>query len=290
MGETTTIVPNVDTSHANDNPEYEAEMIAKAEAGTGVEPEAKLYAGKYKSEEALQKGVLELIKHQNGGDLEAFYTDLMKNTAGKAEDTDSESTDNSGKPEESTEEDDTDQSDSTETDEKGGEESPDEDKAEGIDFSQYANEYDTTGELSAESKQALVDSGIPEQMVDDYISGMDALRQVNQQLAYSIVGGEDNYMDMINYASNNLPKDEQIAFNEALTDKSKSSEAIQGLWNKYTEANPQFVEAASAQSSTGVQGFKSEAEFKSAMKDPRYGKDRAYTEEVENKLAVSKLI
>ena len=76
---------NVEPEVQEESQEHIDEMVAKAE---GKEPkqevqnsaeggkEEQLLAGKYKTEEDLQKGILELLKKDQGEDLESLYKNL----------------------------------------------------------------------------------------------------------------------------------------------------------------------------------------------------------------------
>lgn len=276
MGETTIITPAVDTAHTNDgNAEYEARMVAKADGGLGSTPEPKLFAGKYKSEEDLNKGILELIKKQSNGNLEEFYLNQQKAFGAPAKEAE--------KPAE------VEKKKETEDLEKKVDETEKElEKATGRDFTKYATEYEESGALAEESIAELVASGIPAEMVNGYIKGMDALKEANQAVAYNLVGGKDEYMAMLDFASTNIPKEDALAFNEAIkTDK--RDEAIKGLYARYTEANPKFIEGGS-QIASGGEGYATENEFKAARRDPRYKKDASYRDTVARKLAASKLL
>ena len=68
----------------------------------------------------------------------------------------------------------------------------------GLDFEVLANEYAENGELSQEAYQALQESGIPKNLVNQFIEGQEAKTQLIQREAYSLVGGEQQYNEMIN--------------------------------------------------------------------------------------------
>lgn len=282
MGETNFVTPDVDTSHPKDGDEaYQQEMIAKAEGGLGSETEAKLFAGKYKTEEDLQKGVLELIKHQNDGDLESFYVNLQKGMGKKTEepaDTEQET---------SPQQMELDTSDETEGDAENNQE---ENTPVQLDFDRYSKEYAQTGQISDETKEELRTAGISDEMMDTYIAGLVSLQKANNEHAYGVVGGEENYAKMAQFAKQHLTVEEREAYNKSIQTKDLAAreEAINVLWNKYTEANPQFIEGGSVQSSVPEGAFANENEFRAAMKDPRYNKDASYRDTVLAKLERSK--
>jgi hypothetical protein len=63
-----------------------------------------------------------------------------------------------------------------------------------------AAEYDASGELTADTRKALVDAGIPEATIDVYLIGLKAQADAVRSEAYTLVGGEQNYAAMIEWA------------------------------------------------------------------------------------------
>ena len=160
----------------------------------------------------------------------------------------------------------------------------------GLDFDVFQQEYLETGGLSEEAYQALEESGLPRSMVDTWIDGQDALAGQLTSEIHNIAGGQDNYTDMMQWASNNLPESEIDAYN-ATMDRMNPDEirlAVQGLNARYrSEAEPNLIQGGTGAVSGGK--FDSNAELTEAMRDPRYAKDPAYRQEVANKLARSSL-
>ena len=162
----------------------------------------------------------------------------------------------------------------------------------GLDFQMLANEYAQNGELSDDSYNALSEAGIPQQMVDQFIEGQEAKTQLIQQNAFNIVGGEQRYKSMIEWAKGNLSKGEIEAFNQDIgqQDLERTQFAIKGLFTRYAMANgvqPNLVKGT-GQARPG--GFQSVAQLKEAMKDSRYKNDPAYRNEVMQKLSVSNIM
>jgi len=161
-------------------------------------------------------------------------------------------------------------------------------------FTEYDNEFINTGEISEQSRQDIEAMGIPREMIDAYISGQQAV--VSQQFndIYSEVGGEDNYTEMLSWASENIPEDEQDAFNESVLNGTPAQMmfAIKSLASRWGGGAGQS--APLIQGNTGSIGasgaFRSLAQVTEAMRDPRYTKDPAYRKEVEDKLSNSNVI
>jgi hypothetical protein len=112
--------------------------------------------------------------------------------------------------------------------------------------------------------------------------------QVNQ--IKNVVGGEQQYSNLMEWASSSLPQNATQAFDDLCN--TGSPEAIQlavlGLQAQYQQANGyegNMVTGRGARETQDV--FRSQAEVVAAMADPRYDKDPAYREDVFNKLSRS---
>ena len=162
----------------------------------------------------------------------------------------------------------------------------------GLDFQVLADEYAENGELSAEAYEALSESGIPQQIVDQFIEGQEAKVQLMQSQAYNLVGGERQYNEMVNWASNNLSEQEIEAFNNNLStqDAAQVNFAIKGLYTQYAMSQGVAPNLVQGQGQARPGGFQSVAQLKEAMKDTRYKSDPAYRNEVMQKLSVSNIM
>jgi hypothetical protein len=108
---------------------------------------------------------------------------------------------------------------------------------------------------------------------------------------HSLVGGEEQYSELMQWASNNLPEAEIDAFNAAMDTQNPSNIrfAVQGLNARYrSEAEPSLLQGGTGAVSSGGK-FNSNAELTVAMRDPRYAQDPAYRQQVADKLARSSL-
>lgn len=161
----------------------------------------------------------------------------------------------------------------------------------GLDFDVFQQEYNETGGLSDEAYAALDEVGFPRSVVDTWIQGQDALAAQMTTEMYDIVGGQEDYNNMISWASDALPDSEIDAFNATMEtqDPNMIRLAIQGLNARYrSEAEPTLLQGGTGNVSSGGR-FESNAELTAAMSDPRYAKDPAYRQQVADKLARSSL-
>jgi len=162
----------------------------------------------------------------------------------------------------------------------------------GLSFDKYYQEYNEEGGLTGKSYNELAKAGIPKEMVDSWIEGQQALQERFVQSAYSEVGGQENFKNMVEWATNNLPSNEVDAFNRAMdsSNPSDSMFAIKNLNARYMAENsqPNLLRGDTGTPSTG--SFKSLAELRSAMADPQYATDPAFRDQVAEKLARSNLM
>lgn len=235
-----------------------------------------LLAGKYKSEEELQKGMLELLQKQNEGkSLEEIYKGLESDL---------------GKP--------------SDLPEDPPQDPPAEGEAEGearqvaenagLNFDAISQEFQESGELSEDTYNSLERAGISKEIVDSYIAGQQAIAEKQAQAVFQTVGGEENYNSMIEWAASNLKEPEIEAFNTALSGTPEQiSFAVEGLYARYSRANPSPPKGqirGSAPSSASADVYASTAQMMQDMRDPRYQKDPSFRSAVEQKLARSNIL
>jgi len=119
----------------------------------------------------------------------------------------------------------------------------------------YYEEYTENNELSDKSYTELESMGLSRDLVDGYIAGQKALADNDVATIHNVVGGQDNYANLLDWSAKNLSQSEKGDTENVATDV-----------------------------------FKSVAQVTEAMNDPRYSKDPAFRKEVEDKLARSSVI
>jgi hypothetical protein len=162
----------------------------------------------------------------------------------------------------------------------------------GLNMDTLAQEYNEKGELDAKSYEALEKAGIPKDYVNQFIEGQKAIADKQATSIKDMVGGNDAYTEMANWAADNMTDEEKTAYNTAVNSKDIETAklAVVGLKAKFEKANgnePKLVEGKATVS--GQDGFKSWAEVTRAMSDDRYSKDPAYQALVKEKLSKSDL-
>lgn len=154
-------------------------------------------------------------------------------------------------------------------------------------------EYSDKGELSEQSYEELNKMGLDKNLVDGYIAGQEAIANNEVTQVHNLVGGEDNYKKIIEFAKTNLSENEQDAFNETLDTGSieQVKFAVQGIASRagISSEQPQtMINGDSIETASDV--FESSAQVIEAMNDKRYQTDPAYRKTVEDKIARSTAI
>lgn len=279
--------PTVET--VSGTPEHIAEMVAKADAGTNNHGDAgkPLLAGKYKSEEDLNKGLIEVLKAKHGGNLEDAYKALAGNLNTDSNASDKDNTDTGT--DSQTADDAVDSSDSGDTD--GTDKGSDADAPASQLIDDATIEFAEQGELSPETYEKLGKAyNVDKSMIDNYIAGMQAQAEVAANTVYSMVGGKEAFESMKTWAATGLDARQIEMFNEDIItgDPAKISRAVQMCNDAYTRANGKqgsnFLNSnVSTSNSTG--GYGSLQEFKRDLADSRYSAgDSAFHALVQAKL------
>ena len=158
----------------------------------------------------------------------------------------------------------------------------------------YYDEFIEKNELSEKSYEELDALGLPKDLVDGYIAGQKALADNDVSEVQKVVGGQDNYAQLLDWSSKNLSQSEKDAFNNTIDNGSTEQVkmAVQGLMGRagMSADNPQQDLFEGSVDNTNTDVFGSVAQVTDAMNDPRYQKDPAYRKEVEDKLARSSVI
>lgn len=164
----------------------------------------------------------------------------------------------------------------------------------GVDWNVLEKEYTDNGELSKESLEALEKAGYPKSVVDAYINGMEAEYERLANHVVESVGGVEQFTKLQNFAktqnadyqkmwNDTMNSGNVLAIKTMLSGIQSDMIAVQGT-QKST-----IMGSGSTGAGSGDTGFSSKQDMIKAMSDPRYGKDKAYTHAVEQKVINSKL-
>jgi hypothetical protein len=160
----------------------------------------------------------------------------------------------------------------------------------GVNVDKMAEEYTKDGKISDESYKELADKGFDKATVDNYFEGREAVATLQQAEVIAVVGGQEEFNQLQEWASDNLSEDEIAVYNEAvITSTAAAKMAVEAIQNKYIQANGQSPKLIGGDTSTNVGSdvFKSSHEMVRAMGDKRYSTDPDYQKEIEAKVARS---
>jgi hypothetical protein len=105
------------------------------------------------------------------------------------------------------------------------------------------------------------------------------------------VGGQEAYNQALAWAAENLSPEDRTAYDQVITSGNKAATrfAVEALTNRYKAAvgfDGEVVSGGRAKTS-GVKPYRSNAELRSDLSNPRYQQDPAFRIDVEDRLAVS---
>jgi hypothetical protein len=158
-------------------------------------------------------------------------------------------------------------------------------------FNKYADEFSGKGELSPDSFAELEKMGYPKEMVDTYIAGLRGTQSADADAVMSVAGGSDGYQELTSWAKDNMDVKELALYNQMVSTSTDNAKmAVEWLISKRESVEGVEPTLLSGNAKPAAKDeFRSTAEVVAAMKDKRYGKDTAYTKDVEVKLGRSKV-
>lgn len=163
-------------------------------------------------------------------------------------------------------------------------------KAAKLDMGTLQQEFDTNGALSDGSYAALEAAGITKEVVNAYIAGQQALVDQHAAQGFALVGGQESYAKMVQWAATNMSAAEQDAFNTSVVGTpAQMSQAILGLKSRYEGSmgrDPVLLAGQQGGTPASEAPFASRAQVTEAMNDPRYKKDPAYRAMVERRIGL----
>ena len=268
MAETLTYDPGTDSVTVGDNltPEEQDSL----QVGEAMEAEhSQLLAGKYESAEQLEKAYVELQKKLGGEGDEA------SETTGGSEDT-------------------TDDGETSEETKEAAEDSP----VTTLMSDATTEYYDNDGTLSEEtlekfsemSSKDLVSAYLEMQKnapQPEAVAEAEDLTESQVASIRSSVGGEQEYNNIVGWASDNMPQADVDAYDELVGSGNVGAIklAVAGMKAKYENANGYEGKMLSGKApKTSGDVFRSQQEIVAAMSDRRYDEDPAYRQDLIEKL------
>lgn len=158
-----------------------------------------------------------------------------------------------------------------------------------VDFKSLEEEYNKNGQLSSASLEALANAGYPKEVVDAYISGVEATQEKFYNAVVGFAGGEDEYRQVAQFVSSQGDKAVQD-FNDTINTGNLGviNMVIQGVKANMKAVNGTTNQTILGQSTGGTadntNAYLSKQQMLDAMNDPRYDKDPIYRKQVEQKI------
>jgi hypothetical protein len=168
----------------------------------------------------------------------------------------------------------------------------------GLDWNDVTSTLQTTGDLKPEHYEALKKSGIPEEVVRDYVQGQRVVQEMRFERTAEYVaqqsGRDGNEMleKMLAWASSGgLGKAQTDAVNTLLAGEDTWKQGIDTLANSFIKANPMYGEgnqiSGNGGGTSGTVAYTTKQEMVAAMSDPRYKSDPVYRASVRSRVAIS---
>lgn len=152
----------------------------------------------------------------------------------------------------------------------------------------------SNGDLTPESRQNLRKKfGLPDEVIDQYVTGFRAKQSETARVAAQAVGGEATLREIIDWSSKNLPEAERSMINAALNTPGWQT-VLLGLKARMEADNPARREPKNLpKDSLGrslpdtPKPFANRKEMSLAIRDPRYGVDPDYTALVQERVRMN---
>ena len=154
-------------------------------------------------------------------------------------------------------------------------------------------EYEESGKLSDATLSKLEEAGYPRKFIQSYIEAQEAVATRYANEIYNYAGGKESFDKYVEYLGNTSPETLDVLQEAVESGNLKSIKGILSLArssmvSKFGKPQQRTVTQQARQvAAPRVEAFSSQADMITAMSDPRYGVDKAYTESVALKVYYS---
>ena len=156
---------------------------------------------------------------------------------------------------------------------------------------QFEQEFAENGSLSEASYAELEKNGFSKAQVDAYINGQQYYGESVKNAVYDSVGGQENYVEVINWASDNMPPEIIKEYNDAVDslDQAKMLRTLEYMKFKMGDSQPSAPRRLEGDAPAGgIQPYTSKVEWQNAQSNRLYGKDAKYTNMVDQRYLASR--
>ena len=164
-----------------------------------------------------------------------------------------------------------------------------ENKSQTFNVQKFHTELATNGVLSEASYKELEAFGFSKTDVDIYIQGQREIANNFATSLYNMVGGEQEFINLIEWASDNMDKETVKSYVEAVerNDREKIKSLVEFVKFKRDGNTQKETQArrltGNADSYGGIQPFANKTEWFKATSSRLYGKDASYTKMVDKR-------
>lgn len=171
-------------------------------------------------------------------------------------------------------------------------------KAEGdapvLDFAKLSEEWNANeGTLTEETQAGLTKLGVTPEITGLFYAGIQSIISQRANDVQALAGTPEEYKSVVDWGIQNLDAGEQAVFNEALDkalyegDTSAIKLMIPAVRAKMAGEGPSYVASRIDGNPGATKPFANQSEQNQAIQDRRYGRDAAYTREVETRIGAS---
>ena len=157
--------------------------------------------------------------------------------------------------------------------------------AAGLNQDELTQRVEQDGDLSQDDYAALQKVGIPESLARNYVENMMYRQQGERQTAYDYAGGEENWNQMSQWATDNMSQDEVSNLNTMLhgPDWRLAMDAIKArMGPRLSDSEPSLV--SGEPNLGGTFGYRSKDEMKADMASPEYRTNAQFRQQVMQKM------
>jgi glucan-binding YG repeat protein len=152
-------------------------------------------------------------------------------------------------------------------------------------------EFTEQGGLSDESYEKLAGVGLPREMVDLYIKGIEAQQSEAMEPLYEIAGGADELNSLMEWCGSNMEASDIEEYNSLLANSSQKVRTmalkdLKALHDANTSKKPKLIRGGNGSVVTSP-AYRSMAEVQRDMANPKYKTDEAFRNDVMKRLAKS---
>jgi len=157
-----------------------------------------------------------------------------------------------------------------------------------VDWAAVQAEISSEGGLQPATAEALTKLGIPQNVIDGYVSSLQVQQQTFRTSLETEAGGSDQFETIRAWARDNLQPGEKAALQKMVEGGLDTAKlAVQTMRQRYEAANGAFPSAPAGGKAPGASsgGYASTAEMVADMRDPKYATDPAFRKMVESRIA-----